>query len=156
MIELTITVLIVGLIAAVATPQFAASTCVANLQSAAYHVAADVEHIRRSAIVTGRPTSIDFDNSTAQYESVTVFSTQRKGTLVDVELRQLSDSSTQMIADFDGESSLSFDTEGVPRAGSAAMTSGSIDLRCGGFRYVVTIAKGTGAVSVASAAMPLE
>jgi Tfp pilus assembly protein FimT len=138
-------ILIIGLIAFIATPRFNNHVRAVKLEAAARQLAAHVNFIRRTAINEGRTTTLICDP--AGYRSSNVDFPDRLGTLIFVRIKSL-DSSFVLTANFNSQSQLSFDFEGVPRTGATAMTTGSISLTSGDDEFIVSIAAGTGRVTV--------
>jgi prepilin-type N-terminal cleavage/methylation domain-containing protein len=148
LIELTIVILIVGILAAVAAPRMADSVRAIKLQAAARQLAAHIDYIRNVAINEGRSTTLICDQGLHRYASDNVDFPERIGQLLLVSLPQDYDPSFTLAADFDSQASLTFDFEGVPYVGDSPLSQGRIELASGNDKYAVVIASGTGATSV--------
>ncbi len=148
LIEVTLVIFVIGVLAAVATPRFANSVRVMRLEAAARQLAAHIDYIRNVAINEGRTTELVCDNSLHTYGSTSVDSPELTGELLTVSMQQDFDLTFTLTADFDATSTLLFDFEGVPHVGAAAMTQGTIELGSGSDKFAVKIAAGTGATSV--------
>jgi type II secretory pathway pseudopilin PulG len=66
--DIVVTVLINGIIAALAVPKYAESVEHFQLEASAKHVAADIRHARQHAKVTGSTQSVVFTPSTDSYD----------------------------------------------------------------------------------------
>jgi type II secretory pathway pseudopilin PulG len=149
LIEVTLVIFLIGVLAAVAAPRFASSVRVMRLEAAARQLAAHIDYIRSVAINEGRTAELVCDNILHSYGSTSVDSPELTGELLNVSVQQDFDPTFTLTADFDATTTLSFDFEGVPRVGATAMTQGTIELGSGSDKFYVTIATGTGATSVA-------
>jgi prepilin-type N-terminal cleavage/methylation domain-containing protein len=148
LLELTIVILVVGILAAVGVPRFNDSVRGAMLQSAALQMAAHIELIRNTAINEGRMTTLVCDHSVHSYSSPDVDFAERLGTQIFVSLPQTYDAGFTLAANFDSQQQLTFDFEGVPYVGDSPLVEGQIVLRSGGGEYWIRIATGTGRTSV--------
>ncbi|MDG2224423.1 MAG: GspH/FimT family protein [Rubripirellula sp.] len=148
MIELVLVVMLVGLLAAVATPKFAESLRVTQLETAAHRLAAHITYIRSVAINQGRSVTLSCDNEAATYQCESVDFAERIGDPIFVSLPDEYDDSFELIANFDSQTTLAFDFEGVPQVDSVPLNEGRVTLRSGEHRFDVTIANGTGITTV--------
>lgn len=152
LLEVTIVMLIIGIMAAIAAPRFSNATRSAQVRSAAIQTASHVEFVRQSAINGNRSTSLTYNESNVSYQSGEVDFADRIGQLISVDLREVFDASIQLKASFDNTNTISFDVEGVPTVGTTAMQNGFIEISASGVQsYYIVIAAGTGYVSVLSA-----
>ena len=152
LIEVTIVMLIIGILAAIAAPRFSSAMRSAQVRSAAIHTASHVEFVRQSAINGNRSTSLTYDAANVSYQSAEVDFADRIGQLITVDLNDEFDASIELKANFDNTDTISFDVEGVPIVGNATMQNGFIEISASGvLPYYVIIAAGTGYVSVHSA-----
>jgi prepilin-type N-terminal cleavage/methylation domain-containing protein len=148
MIELVLVLLVIGLMAAVATPRFSDSLRVTQLESAAQQLAAHIDYLRAVAMNEGRTVDLICDNSDSTYQSDSVDFPERIGDRLLVSLPRDYDPTFSLRANFDSSTTLSFDLEGVPHVGAIPLTRGRITLRSGNDRFRVTIASGTGTTTV--------
>ncbi|MFK8112761.1 MAG: GspH/FimT family pseudopilin [Rubripirellula sp.] len=147
LIELTIVMLMIGLIAAITMPRFNAQIRVVRLEAAARQLATHIDLIRTTAVNEARTTTLACAPN--QYSSPDVDFAERIGTPISVQVQQTYDSSIALIADFNSLAQLTFDFEGIPHAGGSPLTSaGMISVTSGNEQFVVSIAVGTGRVSV--------
>ena len=145
--EVTIVMLVLGILAAVATPRFSDSFQHSKLVAAANQIAGHIDYIRRVAVNEGKTTNLHSNSETDRYWS-DVSLPHRPGQLIDVELRTVHHPSFELVGDFDGESSLSFDFEGVPQAGGSQLTSGKVTVFCKGHSLDIVISPVTGDTTI--------
>ena len=148
LIEVTIVILVTGILAAVAAPMFANSLRVMNLEAAARQLAAHIDYVRSVAVNEGRTMSLICDNNLHTYASDSVEFPERIGELLNVSIPLQYDPTFTLVADFDSQTTLSFDLEGVPHVGAAALVDGSIVLASGDDAFAVIITAGTGVTRV--------
>lgn len=148
MIELVLVVMMVGLLAAVATPRFAESLRVTQLETSAHQLAAHIGYLRSAAINQGRTITLSCDNEAATYQCDSVDFAERIGDPIFVSLADEYDASFELLANFDFQTTLSFDFEGTPQVGDNPLNHGRVTLRSGKHRFDVTIASGTGITTV--------
>lgn len=148
LIELTIVILILGILAAVASPKLADSVRGSRLRAAANQIASHVDYIRRVAINEGRTTTLRVIAGTDRYLSTDVEFPEQVGQLILVPVQREFDSSFELSADFDSYHQMTFDFEGVPRVASGAMQSGVITIEYDDQAFDIVIAPGLGTTSV--------
>ncbi len=148
MMELTIVILILGITAAFAAPRFAETVRATKLQAAANQLASHIDYIRSVARNEGRTTTLLCDNTLNSYASGEVDFPERHGELIQVDIQQTYDPGFVLTANFDSQTMLSFDFEGVPQVGVTPLVLGSIVLGYGSDKYRVSIAAGTGDTTV--------
>ncbi len=149
LIEVTLVILVIGILAAVAAPRFAESYRSMHLQAAAKQLAAHIDYIRNVAINEGRTTLLVCDNNLHAYGSDSVDFPERIGESIQVSIPGTYDPTFTLAADFDSQNTVGFDFEGVPHVGAVPLVDGSIVLSADHHQFVVTIAAGTGKTSVA-------
>ncbi len=148
LIEVTLVVLVMGVLAAVAAPRFANSLRAMKLQAAAKQLAAHIDWIRAAAVNEGRTTTLACDNLGHSYASPNVDFSDRVGELLQVSLAHDFDAAFTLLADFDSHATLSFDFEGVPHANGLPLEQGRITLSSGSEQYTVIVSAGSGATEV--------
>ncbi|TWU49399.1 GspH/FimT family pseudopilin [Rubripirellula reticaptiva] len=148
LIEVAIVILIVGVMAAVATPRFAETQRISRLEAAAWRVANDVRRARQTAICSGRSIQIAFSNDDDSYQADEGEQEDRSRTPALVSIKSIYDPSIDMVASMDGNLTLSFNFEGVPESSGGAIEQATIDLSSGSDLFRVHIGAGTGAVTV--------
>lgn len=156
LIELTIVILIIGITAAIATPRLAETMRAVRLEAAAIDLATHIDYVRSIAINQSRTTSLVCDNQIQVYRSPDVDFPQRPGEPLHVSLRDAYDPAFRLQANFNGQSTLSFDFEGTPMVAGDELESGFVTLRYGGDAFRVVIASGTGETTIqrVSGSMP--
>lgn len=138
LVDLVITVLIVGILAAVAAPRFAAAAAAMRTEAVARRIAADLNYARRTAILTSRETSVNFALSPAGYVMTGVTNPDRPAEAYQVSLSDLDAGASLASASFNGSALVSYNSYGRPIVSGAALTAGSVDVSVlGGSRTVV-------------------
>ncbi len=148
LMEMTIVVLILGILAAVAAPRFGDSVRGSRLRAAANQIASHVDYIRRVAINEGRSTTLIVNSTTDRYRSPDVDFPDQVGELILVAVKSTFDTELELYADFDSHSSMTFDFEGIPRVAGSAMQSGMISIGYDNHAYDIVIAPGLGTTTV--------
>ena len=126
LVDLVITVLIVGILAAVAAPRFAASAAAMRTEAVARRIAADLNYARRMAILTSRETSVTFTLSPARYAMTGVTNPDRPAEAYQVTLSDLDAGASLASASFNGTTTGSYNAYGRPLVSGSALTSGSV------------------------------
>ncbi|NNE00248.1 MAG: prepilin-type N-terminal cleavage/methylation domain-containing protein [Pirellulaceae bacterium] len=151
LLEVTIVMLILALLASVAVPRFSDTMRATQVRAAAIQVAAHIDYVRRIAINQSHLTVFLCNEERDQYGSPNVDFPNRIGTRLLVNVQETFDPSLQLVADFDGTDGVWFDIEGVPRVGAALMQDGSVTITApGSMTYHVMVAAGTGKTTIMS------
>ncbi len=157
LIELTITLLIVGILAAVATPQFSAALNDFRLDATAARIVADLRYVREYAIDTSSSVPLKFKVGTTSASSC-YFSTgsnavpdlrhPSRGFRVD--LNNVADGVLLTSASFDGNTTVTFNEYGLPLAGSplTQISSGVLVIAAGGSQRTIEIDPSSGKAKV--------
>ena len=149
LLEVTVVMLIVALLAAVAAPKFSDTMRASQVRAAAIKIASDIDYVRQVAINEGRSTEIYFDESDDRYFCTDIDVADRIGKLLNVPLKDVFDPSLELSAEIDNEKAILFDIEGTPRNSTSAMVSGVITVSSANVpSYYVIIAAGTGFTSI--------
>ena len=157
LLELTIVLLALGLVSAIAAPRFSQSMQSMHCRAIAVQIAAHLNHARHTAINQGRSATLTFAQVGAGYTSTDVDFPGRAGVNLSVNLHEMYDQSVSVQADFDGiveanSTSITFDLEGVPHVHSTALQSGLITISAPGTaNQFISIAPGTGQIDLYSA-----
>ena len=146
MIELVLVLLVIGLLAAVATPRFAESLRVARLEAAVQQLAAHLRYVRSVALNEGRTATLAFDNEKETYGSASVDFPERIGERILVVVPDQYDPTIDLNAFFDGLSEIAFDFEGVPHVGGSPLIEGHITLTSFNDQFRIVIENGTGMI----------
>ena len=146
LIELVIGVLIIGILAAVATPRFVDALAYYRAEGAARRIKADLNFARKQAKASGRNVTVTFSVATNAYQFTGVADLDHPSESYAVNLSESDDSTTLVSADFDAETSLTFDRYGRPQAGSplAPLVAGTIVVASGGQQRTVVVNPTTG------------
>lgn len=138
LVELTLTAAIIGLVAALAAPRYAASLQHAKLQAAARRVVADLQHARQTAQATSDEVSLQFDTSRHQISSEDLARLNAPGRDYLTDLAAEPFGVRIASANFAGEDECEFDGFGTPAS------DGTITLELGGSTVVITLSAETG------------
>ncbi|OYP37277.1 Tfp pilus assembly protein FimT/FimU [Rhodopirellula sp. MGV] len=138
-LELTVVVLIVGLLAAIGTPRLASSMQQRSLRNAALEVADLVRYIRNAAQCDGRAISLSIDTDSNTLECYDVDHPATPGVPIELCVTTRFDSSIEMTASFDNQTTMMFDFEGMPWAGGQPLDNGTIRIAIGEITYHVVI-----------------
>lgn len=145
--EVTIVILILGVMATVSMPRLSASVQAANVRSCAAAIQSHLAYARSVAMLRGRTVTITFDNVSDSYESSEIGFPDQPGSVLQVNTKRLFDPSIDLVANFDGGVILSFDGEGTPRVGANQLVAGVIDVSAGGVKHRVRVGVPLGTVS---------
>ncbi|QDU90388.1 hypothetical protein Pla175_37920 [Pirellulimonas nuda] len=146
LIDLVITVLIMGILAAVAGPRFAATSAGLRSEAVARRIAADLNYARRHAILNSRECTITFNLSPPGYAMVGVADPARVGRTYQVALSDLDGGAAVASAAFNSTRSVTYNAYGLPLAGSpaAALASGAVVVAVAGASRTIVVDKDTG------------
>lgn len=154
LMEIIIVVLIIGLLAAVTTPRFSQAVRITQLDAAALQLVAHLNYLRRVALNESRDVIFNCDNDTNTYASDSVDFPQRIGELLSVSLPESFHESIRLQADFDGETSLTYDFEGMPSVAGTPLQTGSLTLESFADQVIVEVAAGTGVARIGGGTTP--
>lgn len=149
LLDLTITILILGIVAAMALPKFAQSLDQIRVDSAARFIAADLNYARHRAQISSQNVPINFTMSPAGYSLPTTPHLNRSGASYSVNLAD-NGYSVALSLNLGGNSSVTYNPYGLPLVGSplSAMSTGTITVSSGMKSKVVTISPQTGRASI--------
>jgi Tfp pilus assembly protein FimT len=150
LVDLVITVLIVGILSAVAAPQFVSASARVRSEAVARRIAGDFNYARRAAILNSCQATITFTLSPFSYQMTNVAHPYRPGQQYACALSDLDSSVTVSTAEFNGTANLAFNAYGRPLAGFplVALTSGSIVVQMDGEASSVVIDSASGEAKV--------
>ena len=145
LVDLTLTLLILGIVTATATPKLSATVLRYQVDAAARRVEADINYIQSHARYTSAPCSITFTASPPSYTTTGVTHVNNSGQAYAVNLNTIG-YSVALSASLNGGATLAYTANGVPQAGSplVALTSGTITITRGTQTKTVTIDPVTG------------
>ncbi len=136
LIEITVVILILGIVAAIAAPRYSDAFHVAQLEAVSLQLAEDIRQIRQSAIHHGRTATLSFDSAAGTYQCVAAG------------IAGETPAEITFSVDIDSHASLSFDSAGTPRRSGNPITDALITLTWKTETYHVEIGAGTGRVWV--------
>lgn len=142
LVDTVITVMIIGILAAVATPKFVDAMLYHRAVAAARRVKADLEWSRRQAISGSSAVSVQFDSATERYAIPALPDLDRPGQSYLVDLTSCPYSAEIVSASCGGDEELIFDRYGSPDSG------GTITVQAGKYSHTVTVAADTGKVTI--------
>lgn len=142
LIDLTVSVLLMGILAAAVLPRFSDAIQKNRVTSAALRLCADIRLARNSALASSSSKRIDVVVAESRYTLVGVSSIDRPGTDYAVQFSGGTYETTILSANLGGDASLTFDMHGQPDSG------GTIVLRAGGIQKTVLINSATGEATV--------
>ena len=143
LVELVITLLIVGILAAVAVPKYTSSITSFQLDAASKRIAADLEMARREAKRQGKSISVRFTVASNVYDMPGVADIDRPSQAYVVYLSKTGYAATMVSATFSGGGDIvTFDLHGQPDGG------GQVVVQVGGNQRTVDVDPDTGKTSV--------
>ncbi len=150
LVDLVITVLIVGILSAVAARRFVSASARVRSEAVARRIAGDLNYAQRTAILNSCQATITFTLSPFSYQMTNVAHPYHPGQQYACALGELDSSVTVSTAAFNGAANLAFNAYGRPLAGSplGALTSGSIVVQMDGEASSVVIDSASGEAKV--------
>ena len=142
LVELTIVVLILGIMAAVAMPRFADALSRFRADAAATRVKADLQLARRRAKMQSADQVVDFDASANLYTLSGVSDLDRPGQTYQVQLNRWPYEATIVSVSLGGDETLVFNGFGLPDTG------GQIVVQAGSYQLSVLVDAASGNVSI--------
>lgn len=145
LIDLTLTVLILGIVAAAAAPRFSGAMLYYQVDAATRRIEADINYVRSYARFTNQSCSLTFSATAPTYTTTGVLHTNNSARVYDVDLAALGYPVTVQ-ANLDGGRSVTFNSSGNPQVGSplVGLTAGTITITSGVQTRTVTIDAVTG------------
>ncbi|MEO8494724.1 MAG: type II secretion system protein [Planctomycetota bacterium] len=140
--ELTIVVLIIGILAVATVPKLFDSVDYFHADAAAKRIKQDLEMARRRARSKGTAQSVAFVSSTSTYSLPNVPDLDRSGANYAVDLTRAPYSCLLINVNFNGTETVTFDGYGVPNQ------PGKIGLKAGTYAQTITIEATTGKVTI--------
>ena len=150
MVDLVITILITGILSAVAAPKFSGALCRYNAETAAQQVAADLNYARQYARQTSDSMTVSFTLDPPGYTLQGVPSLNKSGDDHAVNFLELGYDVSFSTVDFDEEQEFIFNQYGRPLTadGSVSLTSGTVIIQSGNDSLTVGINSDTGKAEV--------
>lgn len=148
LIDLVVTILIIGIIAAVAAPAY---TDVANemrVEAAAKRIVADLKYARRQAMTRSTQQAVDFNVATNSYELIGLGRLNAPSQAYVVDLTD--DSVTLTLVNFNGSNRVTYDHHGEPWKGDmqSPLNSGLLRVQSGPATRTIDVDGTTGRASV--------
>ncbi len=134
--------LVVAIMATVATPRFGKALSQVRVDRAAQQVKVDLEFARQRARTTSASQVVQFDIATNSYTLPGVAHLDHPGTDYAIHLGKSPYEVTLVSADFDGDAQLVFDGYGVPDSG------GTLVMKRGDYQTSITLDPATGKASI--------
>ena len=138
MVDVVITVLIIGIMAAVAVPRFVDSLHRHRADAAAAKIQADLEYARRTAMARSTQLTVQFAAASNDYTLVGIDRPDRVGESYHVTLSDHPFESTLVSASLGGDEAVQFNQYGVPDSG------GTITVKSGSYQQTITLNADTG------------
>lgn len=142
LLELTLVLVIVAILALVATPRFSGATQRSRLEAAAGRIVADLHRGRAEARRTSRSLTVTFDAGGDIVSAPDLPSLKRDGAGYSLELRDGPYQADLRSVDFGGDGEVTFDGYGRPDSG------GSVTVAVGDDERTVTLDAHTGEAQV--------
>ena len=146
LLDISITVLVMGVLSAVALPKFAVVLESRRADATARRIAADLEYARRTAMTTSRNCSVQFLSSLDRYTMTGVPHPHRPGQNYAVTLSEISEGVQITNVDFDAGATLTYTVHGLPVVGTSPLVSGQLVVSSGSASRTLTIDPTTGKV----------
>lgn len=141
LVDVTLTVLILGVLASVAIPRFTSALDDYRGESAVQRLVTDLQWARRHARATGTAETVTFDTTAGCYAFSSIRDPNRADQMYSVRLADSPWLARISRVTFDDSQALTFDGFGFPQS------SGKIELSVGGTVRVVTVDGSTGVVA---------
>lgn len=138
LVDLVVTVLILGLTAAVAVPRFSNSVSAYSLEAAARRMSGVIDYASQQARTTSRQVTIAFDAATNSMTLSGIAHPDHAGQSWTVSLAEISESVNLVSVDFGGSSSVVIGIDGRPHV------AGSVLLAVGAAQKTVSVSSSTG------------
>lgn len=142
LVELTIVVLITGIMVAVAVPRFVDALSYHRAEAAAKRIEADLKWARQQALSNSAPQTVQFSPGTDDYTIPGMDDLDHTGQTYAVDLAAYPYSASLESATLGGDSNVQFDRYGQPDSG------GTITVQSGPFQRTVTIDPDVGAATI--------
>jgi type II secretory pathway pseudopilin PulG len=144
-VDLALTALIIGIVAAVATPRFASTVQYYQVDAAARRIEADINYVQSSARLTNRSCSLTFSASQPTYTTTGVPHLDNSGRDYAVDLAALG-YPVSLQVNLNGGRTISYSPTGVAQAGSplTGLTTASITITAGAQTRAITVDPVTG------------
>ncbi len=143
-IDLTMVMLIIGILAAVSMPRVAALQRRNELRNAAMTLAEHMRIARTAAMSQAKPVEFIFNTTDATYQVPQLPDPERPGQVLFVDLRSRLSSRATLVASFNGAQSLVFGVDGLPRVAGQGVTTSTLTISEGSESEWITLRHGWG------------
>lgn len=145
LLDMVLTVLILGIVSAVASPRLASTVQFYYVDAAARRIEADINYVQSSARLTNSVCTLTFAAGTPTYTTTNVSHIDNSGRNYAVDLAALG-YTVSLQTNIDGGRVVTYLPNGTPQAGSplTALNSGVITITAGSQTRLVTIDPVTG------------
>lgn len=148
LIDLTICVMVMGILAAVAAPRFASALAKLQCEAVAKRIAGDLNYARRSAMQTSRLATVVFRMSPPGYDMVGVEAPNFPGQNYAVNLIDIDANVNLSAVSFDGSMAISFNNYGRPLVAGLPLVNNQVTVASGAHAFQVIVDAGSGEASV--------
>ncbi len=145
--EVTIVIIILGILATVTMPRLSNTVQAANVRSCAATIQSHLAYARSVAMSRGRTVTVVFENNDARYSCPDIGFPDQPGSSLQVNVRMMFDPSIALNASFDQGGTIAFDGEGMPRVGTVPLVHGTVDVSAAGVAHRVHVSPVLGTVS---------
>ena len=144
-VDLTLTSIILGILAAVASPKFSDALAYNQADSAIRRIEADLNYVRGQARFSNAPCTISFTASPPSFTTTGVPHTNNSNAAYAVEFAKLG-YNISLTANFNTTTSVTYSYIGMPSAGSplVPLTAGTITVKSGKWTRTLTVDPNTG------------
>lgn len=142
LVDVTVTMLVLGIMASSSIPAFSSFLLQARADSAAKRIRADLELARQTAIAESSTTTVSFSPMTGSYSVTGVDHPDHPGQAYAVDLNTYPYNSTMPVVSFGVGSTVQFNRYGTPDFG------GNLQVQSGSATQTVTVDPDTGNASV--------
>ena len=146
LVDMIITVLILGILSAVAAPRFADVTAQLRSEAVARRIAADLNYVRRIAMQKSSETSVTFTLSPPGYATTGVMHPDRPAEAYQAALANIDVNAALASVNLNAGATVYYNAYGRPLTGPSRtpLTTGSIIVSFGNRQFTVTINPSTG------------
>ena len=142
LIDLIMAIVVIAIVAAIATPRYANALTRYRAEAAARRVVADLALARQTAKSTSSSRTVQFDAADDSYLIPNVRELDTAGTMYRVQMQDPPYQANIDSVDLGGDAQITFDGFGIPDSG------GFVVVQAGDYQYTVVVDPQTGAAEV--------
>ncbi len=142
LIDLIMAIVVIAIVAAIATPRYANALTRYRAEAAARRVVADLALARQTAKSTSSSRTVEFDAAKHSYLIPNVRELDTAGTMYRVQLQDPPYQAQIVSVDLGGDWEITFDGFGIPDSG------GSVVVQAGDYQYTVVVDPETGVAEI--------